>query len=111
MIDLRRFFPIIWPTDSELHEDEWERGPDVQEPAPGVVGVYEVRPRPRWTNAEPQRAGLYFIRLGPGEPTRVADIYLDAIRGWCLEWSDISPRPLRGSGMQISDRPIEEPLS
>lgn len=109
MIDLRRFFPTIWPTDIELEDDEWERGPDVRKPESAVVGVYEVRPRPRWTNAEPHTAGLYFIRLGPDEPTRVADVYFDPIRGWCLEWSDIPARPLRGSGMQFSDRPIEEP--
>lgn len=108
MIDLRRFFPAIWPTDGELAEDEWEREPGFQET--GVLGVYEAAPRPRWTADEPRRSGLYFVRAGPGDPTRVVDVYHDPVRGWSCEWSDITPRPIRGSGLQFSDRPIQEPL-
>jgi len=107
VMNLGRVFGYAWTPDIELADDEFDRGPHLQ--SSDVGEVYERAPAPRWTSREPQWPGLYFCRY-PDGPARVVEVFTER-RTLYFEWSDIPMRPVAGSGLQWSDRAIEEPKS
>lgn len=71
--------------------------------------VYEASPALTWTDKPPNVAGLFFVRTGPGQPTRVVDVFRVGADKWQAEWSDLGPIDVAKCGYQFSDFPIREP--
>lgn len=132
MFNLKRFWPV--DIDGDDQDDEPDSGPPIDwskvtllrseaqfrekraeqyeagiEPMAQVLDVYEASPTLRWTSTPPNVEGLFFVRTGPGQPTRVVDVFRVHGTKWCAEWSDLGPIDVATCGYQFSDFPIREP--
>ncbi len=109
MLDLKRIFPINWPTAIELQDDEYQRGPRIRVgelDMESESSVLDVRPRQRWTKDKPTKPGYWWVKVEGCDP-RVVEVFLERGKLW-MAGADFRPE-LIPDGLLWGTVKISEP--